>query len=99
MRHTIKLDVCHSIQIEPVHPYGDAATAVRVSLCTGLVPVISKALTPEHAAALIFALEQALEELQTAAGREAAQRKCPNRAAGGPADCVNGVCLCGGFGV
>lgn len=67
MRHTIKLDVCHSVQVEP-----DLTTKnVRISLCTGFVPVISKPLTPEQAGALIFALEQALEELQTAAEREA----------------------------
>jgi len=69
MKHTIKLDLCHSVQVEPA----PATKTVRISLCTGFVPVISKPLTPEQAGALIFALEQALEALQTAAEREAVQ--------------------------
>ena len=60
MRHTIKLDVMHSIQVEP----SLQTQNLRVSLCTGFVPVISKPLTVEQAGALIAALQLSLEELQ-----------------------------------
>jgi hypothetical protein len=69
MKSTIKLDTCHSISIEPA-----AGDVVKVSLCTGFVPMIQKTLSRDAAGALIFALEQALEENETKAGRVPAQQ-------------------------
>lgn len=63
MKSTIKLDLMSAVVIEPTN-----AGKVSLVFAVGTVPMSTKFITPEQAAAVICGLEMALDELKTRTG-------------------------------
>lgn len=68
MKSTIKLDLLQSVVI---HPTADGK--VCMALTVGSVPMTTKFITPEQAAAIVAGLEFALDELAPSERRDARQ--------------------------